>query len=357
MRTAVILALLALAAGCSRRDDLNYQHCLRLRVGMPKAVMLRIMGAPDETQPYIEGKSLLYLKGRTAYEWSNPAMMPSDDRVSMDDSAGTIESIHCSGAEITAPFIPPSAPSTAAVSTSAEPRPLSLVVSSAPAPDVADAVAAYGRRDFVRAMRIAGPLARGGNPDAQMLAGLIFLNGAAPGREQEGQGVALAWLYKSARQKNAEAQAVYAATLMGGGSPSETVVDEIKRAADLGSPAGERLQAEVYLKGLYADIVAPDEQAGEKWLRLAAQGGDPTAQLALGRRLQARKNPVEAYRWALAASRHPLVDKFQDPLHSLTSSWTTAQKSDAEKLADELGAAMTPSRLKETESRAGTGPS
>jgi hypothetical protein len=349
MRRAAALALLSLAAACSRQDELNYQHCLRLRVGMPKADMLKIMGEPEEIQPYVEGKSLPYLKGRTAYEWSNPAMMPSGDRVSMDDATEKIESVRCSGAEITAPFIPPSHPSTAAaVSPSAPPPARAVVVSNAPAPGLADAVAAYSRKDFVRAMRIAGPLARGGDPDAQMLSGMIFLNGAVPGREKDGQNVALTWFYKAARQKHAEAQAVYAATLMENGMPSETVVDEIKRAADLGSPAGERLQADVYLKGLYPDIVAPDEQEGARWLKLAAQSGDPTAQLALARRLHA-KDPVEAYRWALAASRHPLVDKFQDPLHSLTTAWMPEQQADAKKLLQEL--LLTPAQIKEAESR------
>ena len=352
MRRAAALALLALAAGCSRQEELNYRHCLKLRVGMSKADMFKIMGAPRDTAPYVEGKSLSFLKGRTAYEWSNPAMMPSGDRVSVDDAAEKIESIHCAGAEIMAPFIvEPRAPSTAAaISPSTTPAEPPIAVSSAPAPGLADAVAAYRRKDFVSAMRIAGPLSRNGDPDAQLLSGMIFLNGAVAGREQEGQGIAQMWFYKAARQKNAEAQAAYAATLMSGGMPPQTVVDEIKLAADLGSPAGERLQADVYLKGLYKDIVASDDQEGEKWLALAAQGGDPTAQLALARRLQAaRKNPVAAYRWALTASRHPLIDKFQDPLHSLTTAWTPEQQADALKLLQELP--LTPAQIKEAESR------
>src|ERR1019366_1617990 len=109
-------------------------------------------------------------------------------------------------------------------------------------------------------MRIVGPLAKNGDADAQMLAGMIFLNGAAEGREKDSQGVALTWLYKAARQKNAEAQDVYAATIMGNGTPPQTVVGEIKLAAASASPAGELLLADVYLKGLYADIVPQDDQ-------------------------------------------------------------------------------------------------
>jgi TPR repeat protein len=295
------------------------------------------MGPPEETIPYVEGKSLDYLKGRTAYEWSNPASMPGGDHVSVDDASGKIESIRCSNSEITASvFVEPPAPSSAAAAaTPAAPAP-AAAVSTAPAPGLADAVAAYRKKDFVPAMVIAGPLAQRGDPDAQLLVGLIFLNGGAAGQEENTRPAALMWFYKSARQKNAEAQALYAASIKDNGTPAQTVVDEIKLAADSKSPAGELLQADVYLKGLYPDVVPVDDQAGEKWLVLAAQGGDPTAQLALAHRLQSAKDLAGASRWALAASQHPLADKFSDPLHSLTSAWTPEQQADAQKLLREL---------------------
>ncbi|MFI5362044.1 MAG: tetratricopeptide repeat protein [Elusimicrobiota bacterium] len=351
MRRAVAIALLVLAAtSCSRREELNYKHCLKLRVGMSKDDMLKVMGAPEETLPYVEGKSLAYLKGRTAYEWSNPATMPGGDHVSMDEASGKIESVRCSNSEITASVVsePPVPSRAAAVAPPAAPAP-AAAVPKAPAAGLADAVAFYRKKDFVSAMRIAGSLAQNGDPDAQLLTGVIFVNGAAPGREAEGRSAAQMWFYKSARQNNAEAQALYAASIMDNGTPPQTVVNEIKLAADLKSPAGERLQADVYLKGLYSDIVPKDEREGEKWLELAAQGGDPTAQLALGRRFQSGKNPVEAYRWALAASSHPLVDKFRDPLHSLTSAWTPEQQADAKKLIQDLRPRLTPAQLKDAE--------
>src|ERR1019366_6454681 len=151
------------------------------------------------------------------------------------------------------------------------------------------------------------------------------------------QGVALMWFYKSARQKNAEAQAVYAATLMTTTTPPQTIVDEIKLAADAGSPAGQLLQADVLLKGTYPDIVPVDEEEGDKLLVSAAKAGDPAAQLSLARRQQtARKDLVEAYHWALLASKAPLVDKFSDPMHSLSTAWTPEQRTDAQKLLREL---------------------
>jgi hypothetical protein len=352
MRLYAALALLVLAAGCSRKTELNYRHCLKLRVGMSKDDMIKAMGGTEEVVPYVEGKSLDYLKGRTAYEWSNPATMPGGDHVSVDDASGKVESIRCSNSEITAPlFVEPPAPSTATLAAAAPPpAPKPVAVSTAPAPTVADAVEAYRKKDFVKAMTIAGPLAQNGDPDAQMLAGEIFSNGAAAGQEKNGQGVALMWFYKSSRQKNAEAQAVYAATLMTNGTPPNTVIDEIQLAADLKSPAGLLLQAHVYLNGLYPDVVPKDEDEGEKWLKLAAQGGDPTAQLELGRLSQTvRKDPVEAYRWTLAASRHPLVDKFADPMRAMTAAWTPEQEADAQKLLRELKSTMKPADVKTAE--------
>lgn len=351
-RGGAAVALLVLsAAACSRQAELNYKHCLKLRVGMPKGDMLQIMGAPEDTIPYVEGKSLDYLKGRTAYEWSNPATMPGGDHVSVDDASGKIESIRCSGSEITASvFVEPPAPSSAAAA--APPAP-SAAVSSAPAPGLAAAIDAYRRKDFVSAMRISGALAQNGDADAELLTGAIFLNGAAPGREKDGATAALMWFYKAARQNNAEAQAAYAAAIEDNGTPAQTVVDEIKLAAAAGSPAGELLQADVYLKGLYADLVPADEQEGEKWLLLAAKGGDPEAELALGRRLQAAgKDFVEAYRWTFAAASHPLVDKFQDPLHLRSNAWSPEQRADAQKLIHDLRPRLAPAQIEDAEGRA-----
>jgi uncharacterized protein len=354
------LVAAALLAACSRQPELNYKHCLKLRVGMSKADMLKVMGEPETTIPFVEGKSLDYLKGRTAYEWSNPASMPGGDHVSVDDASGKIESIRCSNSEITASvYVEPPAPSSAtAVSRSTAPAAAKAAgaassTPAAPAPDLKAAFAAYKKKDFVDAMKIAGPFAQNGDPDAQFLAGLVFLNGAAPGHEKDGQNVAMMWLYKSSRQKHPEAQAVYTDNLMKSGGPSPTVVDEAKAAAAAGSPAGLRLLANVYLTGDYADVAPKDEDEGGKWLLKAAQAGDPTGQLDLAHRLAGKNDRVEALRWALRASRHALTDKFADPEHSLSSSWTPGEKADAEKLIKELKSSMTAAQIKEAASGAG----
>lgn len=355
---ALVLAVLALAAGCSKQAELNYKHCLKLRVGMTKADMVKVMGEPETTIPYVEGKSLDYLKGRTAYEWSNPASMPGSDHVSMDDASGKIESIRCSNSEITASvFVEPPAPSTATAAISPSTAPVKAAAAPAqepPALSLKVAFDAYKKKDFVNAMRIATPYAQNGDADAQFLAGLIFLNGAAAGHEKDGMNVAQMWLYKASRQKHAEAQAIYTANLMANNGPSTTIVDEAKAAAATGNPAGLRLLANVYLKGEYQDVAPKDEDEGEKWLLKAAQAGDPTAQLDLARRSQAKKDLVEAYHWALLAAKHPVTDKFTDPEHSLSSSWTQGQKDDASKLIMQLRSAMKPEQIKDGASRAAT---
>lgn len=114
-RIALVLLILATAA-CSKKNAENYGHCLKLRLGMTQSELFKIMGAPDETLPYIEGKSLPHLKGRTAYEWANPASMPGPNHVSVEDARGELASIRCSDSVITTSvFLEPPAPSTGSV--------------------------------------------------------------------------------------------------------------------------------------------------------------------------------------------------------------------------------------------------
>lgn len=131
MRALLLAALLA-APACSRRAAQNYRHCLKLRVGMTREQVFAAMGQPDETFPYVEGKSLPHLKGRVAYEWANPASMPAPNRVSFDEASATAESIRCGDAVVTAAvFVEPPEP---AVSTAALPGAEPPAPAPAPAP-------------------------------------------------------------------------------------------------------------------------------------------------------------------------------------------------------------------------------
>jgi len=352
---ALALAVLLAAAGCSRREAANYKHCLKLRVGMTKAEMVKIMGEPEDTIPYVEGKSLPYLKGRTAFEWSNPASMPGGDHVSLDEASGTIESIRCSNSEITASvYVEPPAPSTAAVSTSTAAAPAkapAVAASTAPAGTLADAVAAYRKKDLVRALKIVNPLAGAGDPEAQLLLGLIFFTAKDAGMVSN-EPEAMRWFYQASRQKNCEAAAYYAASLQGHATP-ETVVKEALRASELNCPAAQLLEVKLLFEG-YQDALAADVPAGEKLLLSAAQAGSAQAQLQLGRRLlDVSKDSVQAYRWTLAASKHPLVGSFDDPLHAQSNVWSAANRAAAEARLTDLRKKMTPAQLAEAKRLAG----
>jgi TPR repeat protein len=355
-RAAALALACFLAAGCSRQAAQNYKHCLKLRVGMSKEEMLKVMGAPDETEPYVEGKSLPYLKGRTAYEWSNPATMPGPDHVSFSDETGKIESIRCSNAEITASvYVEPPAPSTAAavaLSTPAAPAP-AVAVSSAPAPDFKDALAAYKNKELTLAYKIARPLADADDANAQLLMGLLYSDERARAAGKESLAEAQKWFYRASRKQNCEAAFAYASLLEEGGASPEKVVEEFNFAADLKCPAALMRQGLMMIDG-YKDAVAKDPDEGEKLLRSAAEGGSPSAQLVLADRADGvGKDPVEAYGWLLTASKHAVVSKYDDPLHAASNAWRAEDKAAVEAKLKALGSRLKPAQLAEAKSRAG----
>ncbi|NNN06512.1 MAG: hypothetical protein HKL90_11480 [Elusimicrobia bacterium] len=118
MKKIAVVVLFALSAACSKREARNYHRCLSLRVGMTKDELLRFMGPPDDVEPFVEGRTPDYLRGRTAYEWNNPPEMPSPDHVSVRDSNGHVESIRCGGVDIVS-SLPPAPLTPPAVSTAA----------------------------------------------------------------------------------------------------------------------------------------------------------------------------------------------------------------------------------------------
>lgn len=348
MKRLLLLAVLA-AAACGRKQAENYKHCLKLRVGMTREQMIAVMGEPEETIPFVEGKSLDYLRGRTAFEWSNPASMPGPDHVSLNDATGKIESIRCSNADITASvFVEPPAPSTAAAAAPA------VAVSSAPAAKAgtaADALALYKAKDLQKALRIAVPLADGGDADAQYLTGLILFTADQVGLRAD-QNAAARQFYLAGRQKNCEAAALYASTLGDRGSGTATV-EETAYAASLGCPAGKLLRGKLLLTG-FKDLLEADPAQGETLLRESAGAGCPAAAAALGEHIAAGgKDPVEAYRWTLVAARHALVGPFDDPLHPLSNGWTADERAKAEAALAALKKTLKPAQAAEAEKRAG----
>ena len=132
MKFALLSGLLFTAA-CSRQQALNYRHCLKLRIGMTREQVFAVMGPPEETYPYIEGKSLPHLKDHTAYEWSTPASMPAGNRVSFNDTTALAESIRCGDSVITtAVFIEPPEPAVSTTAVYGAPLPSSAPAAPAP---------------------------------------------------------------------------------------------------------------------------------------------------------------------------------------------------------------------------------
>lgn len=129
------LAAVLLAAACSQKPAQNYRKCLKLRVGMTREDVLKAMGEPDETLPYVEGRSLPHLKGRTSYEWNTPASMPAPARVTVEDATGKAESIRCADVVVTAAvFVEPPAPAVSTAPFVLPQNPPSAVPGAAPAP-------------------------------------------------------------------------------------------------------------------------------------------------------------------------------------------------------------------------------
>ncbi|MDP3544365.1 MAG: hypothetical protein Q8T11_18020, partial [Elusimicrobiota bacterium] len=99
------LVLLLLAAACSKKPAQNYRNCLKLRIGMTREQMIQVMGEPEATIPYVEGKSLPHLKGRTGYDWRTPGAMAAPIHISFDDASGTVAAIRCGDAIVNTVFV------------------------------------------------------------------------------------------------------------------------------------------------------------------------------------------------------------------------------------------------------------
>jgi TPR repeat protein len=83
-----------------------------------------------------------------------------------------------------------------------------------------------------------------------------------------------------------------------------------RKAADHGSPAGQRAVGDFYLKGR---AVAADAGEAQRWYQRAANGDDIRAQYELGQLYfngtGVRRDYVSAYVWfSLAATQAPLED-------------------------------------------------
>jgi hypothetical protein len=156
---------------------------------------------------------------------------------------------------------------------------------------------AYQKGNYTTALKIAQPLAEGGDPRAQSLVGLIYYRG------------------RDVRQDDAEAMRWFNLAAERGDAPAQF---------NLGVMFDEG-------RG-----VPQDPAAAERWYRRAAEQGHAQAQYNLGLSLAGRDDNVNAHMWFnLAAARFPQAD--------------VRARSAATRNRDVVAAKMTPEQIAEAQ--------
>jgi TPR repeat protein len=160
-----------------------------------------------------------------------------------------------------------------------------------------DGLAAVNRKDWPEALRQLEPLAKGGNPAAQLQLGLLHYHGHGV-RESDAQ--ARQWFEKAARQGSPQAQFqlanMYAyglADLPEGADPYRVAAQWYFEAARQGLAEAQYSLGILFLTGSGVQQ-SPDE--AQKWIRRAADQGhaDAKAYLAGGASGAGVKAPVPA---------------------------------------------------------------
>lgn len=155
---------------------------------------------------------------------------------------------------------------------------LSGFIVSASADPLQDAVAAVQRKDYPTAVRLLDPLARAGNPVAQLRLGLLYYHGHGV-RESDSE--ALVWFERAARQGLAEAQFQLGNMYAYGHASAGPDGDPQRLAAQWYFEAARRGHADArYSLGilfLTGTGVVQNQIEAEKWIRLAAEQGHPDA--------------------------------------------------------------------------------
>jgi uncharacterized protein len=155
---------------------------------------------------------------------------------------------------------------------------LMAAAAGAIAGELEDGIAAMNRKDYPRAFQLLAPLARSGNPTAQLRLGLLYYHGHGV-RESDTE--SRLWFERAARQGNAEAQFqlanMYAYGLVDGGRGE----DHDRQAALWYFEAARQGHAEAqYSLGilfLTGKGVVQNPQEADKWIRRAAEQGHADA--------------------------------------------------------------------------------
>lgn len=155
---------------------------------------------------------------------------------------------------------------------------LALAAVSASASDLDAGIAAMNRKDYPAAFQLLAPLARSGNPAAQLRLGLLYYHGHGV-RESDTE--AKLWFERAARQGNAEAQFQLANMFAYGLIESGRGDDHDLQAAQWYFEAARQGHAEAqYSLGilfLTGKGVVQNPQEANKWIRRAAEQGHADA--------------------------------------------------------------------------------
>ncbi len=147
-----------------------------------------------------------------------------------------------------------------------------------PTADFDAAVQAYEAGDYTLALASAKLAAAQGNSDAQVLAGLILMNGET-GLINDAE--AVDWFKRAATSGNTDAQislGKMALKSRGGLTPSDAM-EYLASASSAGRLEAKRAIGEMYQKGIG---IAPDPEKAKSWLTQAADAGDPLGARKMG---------------------------------------------------------------------------
>ncbi len=165
--------------------------------------------------------------------------------------------------------------------------------------DMAEARAAYKKRDYANTAKLLQPLVDAGNADAMVLLGRMHLAGQGVVKDES---VALELFKKSADANNAEGVFYLGRqTHLGNGLPKDEkqAVALYLKAAQMGDANAQLWYALSIYRG-YGGMVA-DKPASFAWFQRAAEQGNSAAQNWMGILHDAgdgvEKNPYEAIKW------------------------------------------------------------
>ena len=142
-----------------------------------------------------------------------------------------------------------------------------LLCTALSAADLGSARRAYETKNYAAAFKEASPLAEGGEPEAQLLLGRMYMLGQGVLKDLD---LAVKWFKTSGEQGNPEAQFFLGSIYL---LPQKDVVEGMKwmrLAAEQGQQDAQLMLGKVYADGSLKEVPR-DPVKGDMWLRLAAK--------------------------------------------------------------------------------------